>query len=649
MEPGKRERHLVVFVHGTGDTAFLGGDRRRWWQGGSRFTARLHDAVRRIREELKETEDHTEAPALDYAAFRWNGINKQLMRRRAAFNLYDWMRGEELAETRDGEAVSPVLLIGEEDSRGRLPAEPRPGGERIPAFEDYDKVHFVAHSHGGNVVMEALLLCAADTDILDNTQARIGRWVTVGTPFLRTEPSAPWLMPIRFLRRHPRWFLAPLAALAMTFAISNEAGGDLSRILTAFSPQQVEAAGELGSETESIFIAKLKEVVRNRLGGEVLGERRDGVPPIGPAAQALRWVLTGAGAAALAVGTFAGVRHIRTQLRLRRKRRQWYRRLGELRRRSARSRILGAEKAVRDAPKLSKVYSEDNYWRLHELFGQGLVNLYSRQDEAVAALSRFDLGKRRGFTGARATSLLSWLAGHARAATLTLGLGAALFFLPFLGGWAAGDPDGFVLAATAGLALYAIAAFYVVPMAISGVSKALANMFWGLIRRRGLGVDGSYGGIVNAGASPSRFNDHGRKRGSFARLGDLRDAPLPVKVEAELYVAAHETTGEEAADPPDYVGAADLIDGQDDFLAFVASHTGSLPLIHTSYFKSSAVTAQIAYGLLHDLIDRKEGKQDMPNIDTLRDRARVIGRSYDEEPASEPDAGATVLPLRRTG
>ena len=120
----------LITVHGTFATGPLEG--RAWWQYGSPFTMRLAMLLQ------------ADGDPITLAPFIWNGLNSEAARRAA---------GQELA-------VKLVALEG----RG----------------EPYA---IIGHSHGGSVVGAALLESARAGNTLNNLQ----RWITVGTPFIKTE------------------------------------------------------------------------------------------------------------------------------------------------------------------------------------------------------------------------------------------------------------------------------------------------------------------------------------------------------------------------------------------------------------------------------------------------------------------------------
>jgi hypothetical protein len=125
------DKVAIVTVHGTGDTA-EGVDGLKWYQRGSRFT-----------EQLKQ---HLAARGLDadIIPHLWSGANSAWDRERAADKLADRIRG---------------------------------------LYNDYDSIHVVGHSHGGNVANDAAVLLKwglRQTAVKE----RFDSLTTVGTPFL---------------------------------------------------------------------------------------------------------------------------------------------------------------------------------------------------------------------------------------------------------------------------------------------------------------------------------------------------------------------------------------------------------------------------------------------------------------------------------
>lgn len=120
----------IVTVHGTFATGPLEG--MKWWQRGSPFMSYVA--------ELVESSDGT----LNLDPHVWNGLNSETSRRAA---------GEALAEklTSLDATGEPFVVVG--------------------------------HSHGGSVISAALLRNAKLRRPLTTMQ----RWITVGTPFIKTE------------------------------------------------------------------------------------------------------------------------------------------------------------------------------------------------------------------------------------------------------------------------------------------------------------------------------------------------------------------------------------------------------------------------------------------------------------------------------
>lgn len=120
----------LITVHGTFATGPVAGE--TWWQFGSPFTARLATYL------------EADQGFITHDPFVWDGLNSENSRRAAGRALAEKMAGLE--------------------SRG----------------EPYA---IVGHSHGGSVVSAALLDAARSQSTLPNLR----RWITIGTPFIKTE------------------------------------------------------------------------------------------------------------------------------------------------------------------------------------------------------------------------------------------------------------------------------------------------------------------------------------------------------------------------------------------------------------------------------------------------------------------------------
>jgi triacylglycerol esterase/lipase EstA (alpha/beta hydrolase family) len=120
----------IVTVHGT----FASGpeEGEKWWQKGSEFTRHIGTLV------------EADGGTLAVQPHVWDGLNSERSRRNAGEALYHRLSTLD----RNGE---PVCVIG--------------------------------HSHGGSVIAAALMQSARRRDPLP----RLGMWITVGTPFIRTE------------------------------------------------------------------------------------------------------------------------------------------------------------------------------------------------------------------------------------------------------------------------------------------------------------------------------------------------------------------------------------------------------------------------------------------------------------------------------
>lgn len=132
-------QETVVVVHGTWSHPIPSD--ARWWQPGSAetFLTKLNDALRR-RGSAARCWNHCGEGG---SYFHWSGDNNWLRRTQAAAALVAYLH--------------------------RL------------AKEGW-KVHLIAHSHGGNIIVDALHALA----ISPHAAPQIGRVVTLGTPFLDT-------------------------------------------------------------------------------------------------------------------------------------------------------------------------------------------------------------------------------------------------------------------------------------------------------------------------------------------------------------------------------------------------------------------------------------------------------------------------------
>lgn len=119
----------VIVVHGTADAVLMDRDDRKWWQTESVFARRLVKRLRQLDELERSNADVDQRPR-DFAIipFHWSGDNKKDERQIASGELADQIR--EIC-----------------------------GADGPTEFED---IHIVAHSHGGNVLLEALLESVGD-------------------------------------------------------------------------------------------------------------------------------------------------------------------------------------------------------------------------------------------------------------------------------------------------------------------------------------------------------------------------------------------------------------------------------------------------------------------------------------------------------
>jgi hypothetical protein len=167
-------RIAVITVHGTNDGAET-IDGEKWWQRGSAFSQRLQQGLSQRGMES------------DIAPFRWSGANNALEREKASERLATTIR-----RTR----------------------------------RDYDKVHVIGHSHGGNVANDAAVLLRWGAR---RAHPPIATLTTVGTPFLRTRLTA-----FQVWGAYIFLFVACLALLAWLFYAAIWAMGLLSLAVAGF-------------------------------------------------------------------------------------------------------------------------------------------------------------------------------------------------------------------------------------------------------------------------------------------------------------------------------------------------------------------------------------------------------------------------------
>ena len=131
----------VVTVHGTGDTA-KSADGPKWFQRGSAFSERLKQLL------AQRGVDADIVPHL------WSGANSAWERERGANGLARHLR---------------------------------------KLFKDYETIHVVGHSHGGNVANDAAVLLKWGLRG-DKKYEKFDSLTTVGTPFIDTRTSWPQLL-----------------------------------------------------------------------------------------------------------------------------------------------------------------------------------------------------------------------------------------------------------------------------------------------------------------------------------------------------------------------------------------------------------------------------------------------------------------------
>lgn len=129
-------RETVLVVHGTFAQPWVPAGGPNWWMPGGSFCVALDDALSR-RGSAARTWHHLRTTR---QPFRWSSANSERARRRAGFALLDALHALE---------ADPAI----------------------------DKVHLVAHSHGGNVVLSALRSTTASLP-------KLGQLVFMGVPFV---------------------------------------------------------------------------------------------------------------------------------------------------------------------------------------------------------------------------------------------------------------------------------------------------------------------------------------------------------------------------------------------------------------------------------------------------------------------------------
>ncbi|MBI1391766.1 MAG: hypothetical protein GC152_03390 [Alphaproteobacteria bacterium] len=178
-------RTAIVTVHGTGEgrAARVEPAVTPWWRDDSEFCRELKDAI---------------GGDADIVPFVWSGRNSETDRVFAARDLVRLMSGE----------TSPLA--------------------------GYDAIHFVSHSHGGNVVLKALRVALSRSELA----SRIGSWTTVATPFFRDRLSRTPL------QRYGLYGLAGLslfiAALVMAYTVL--LFGGMAAMIAMMGPDEFHAA-----------------------------------------------------------------------------------------------------------------------------------------------------------------------------------------------------------------------------------------------------------------------------------------------------------------------------------------------------------------------------------------------------------------------
>lgn len=198
MANDNKKSERVILVHGTFafdefDDAPSSEDEAqervgRWWQAGSEFSESLNDSdnllapVKRpysVEEDLLGHDRPRDGfDATDQRVFHWSGENSETVRREAGKRLY-----------------SELKSVNDEIENKRR--EKCTCSDKTSCQCEGEKFHIVGHSHGGNVVWEALDIAAKEHKANREKKQRenrnesdvalphLGRWVSVATPYLR--------------------------------------------------------------------------------------------------------------------------------------------------------------------------------------------------------------------------------------------------------------------------------------------------------------------------------------------------------------------------------------------------------------------------------------------------------------------------------
>jgi hypothetical protein len=582
----------IVTVHGTGDDALLPDDARRWWQSESRFASTLNARIAELAKALGQSE-----PQVEWHRFSWDGANSKEARHIAGHRLFTYLRKlAEQAEAADAE------------------------------------IHVIAHSHGGNVLLEALLHAGREAwhdlapnerkdiaallksmdpkrghltqfDLYPNDQmrdalrgadpfrSRLRSWITVGTPFLELLPHRPWNIALEFI------------------------GGMIKRAWRWI----VLAAG-------FFFL----------------------FPSIGIPTTAL---LFGLG---LLLHTL--IARIIKRLRFNRK------------------------FAKGGATSLHRMFKEENYRRVHAFYGRRWFNLYSEMDEAVALLSRLDDAKPENSLpepdrlAERKTGWGKALGPAALGTAASIGGFAALAWIDnnifvkqvneasertgFVGRLQdAFDrvfglkeepelvrfPDfitsqnntlleGLVQASPLLLAIALVVVLAQFQQAIVRTGYKTLGRIIRMLYKRAFGDDGGYGRIVRSAESPGTLGAQGRGVGLFS---ELRGDSLPDVVETELFEGANDAAYETTRRMRQALAGGSGKDNNVDFIAFLLKQFNFRSLIHTSYFRSPLFTRMVAYAIMSEKDEEAEMRGPQHLREDRRRHERTQAHYKDDKPTPD--------------
>ncbi|MEE2690703.1 MAG: alpha/beta hydrolase [Pseudomonadota bacterium] len=515
---------VVVTVHGTGDTNASPDGDYHWWQRSGRF-------ARSLSERLPALADSIEP-------FIWSGENSERARRSSA----DAFRKEFL----------PDII-------SRLPAG--------------DSIHIISHSHGSNVVAEALLDLSID-DEASGVRQRIASWTAVGAPFFRYQPNMEQgsFLGRVFLGARMAFGLIIFAALVgfLGFAYF-KLGLDALRISDAHTGGRLAAGlSELYSQVAAASEER-RAALEERGGPSVVSTY------IGIALNVIIW------GGMLSYAVWAGlIRPLLTRARLDRRRHE---------------------------KSLEKRYLE---------FCNKFVNIHSEFDEALAALSVFNdrgKGKKAWMSRIFDVPALRWDLSYQTAwmSFILVIVCLAAFSFPVASAFIAPQalsenafniaglrvsPSNYVILSALGFYVLLIVIF---PLAVmrgrkhgAWIENAIERVFQKRLESASLGDDFPLEGITGIETFPEGF-EKARWNSLPARISEnLRDFTERHSTETLNRLRRAMAKSAFVGDPADLV-------------ALLAKEVTYRELVHTNYFQAPEICDLIAYGLMAHDDSLKEG------------------------------------------